>query len=64
MRHLPISCAVWLAGARRPIPKGFEIHHRNTDTSDNRWLNLFCLFGKDHSKLHNGDLLDDDKTPF
>lgn len=68
MRALPVSHCVWMWVTRHPIPVGFEIHHRNLDCTDDRWVNLFCLYGKDHEKLHNpkgecGDLLDDG-TPF
>lgn len=54
-RAIAVSWCIWLFMTKVPIPFGFEIHHRNTDVEDNRWLNLFCLFRMDHSKLHNGD---------
>jgi hypothetical protein len=52
MRSLPVAHCVWLYVAQRPIPDGFEIHHRNTLKTDNRWRNLYCLFDLDHRKLH------------
>lgn len=65
-KAIAVHRLVWLAGAGRPIPKGFQIHHRNLDTQDNRWSNLFCLHERDHRKLHSGpggDLIDED-IPF
>lgn len=64
MRSLPVSHCVWLSVAQVPIPIHFQIHHRNLDAKDNRWDNLFCLFKLDHSKLHNGEDLIDEGTPF
>jgi hypothetical protein len=67
MITIPISHCVWLYRARIQIPKGFEIHHRNLDPTDNRWDNLFCLFRLDHSKLHslhNGERDLVEETPF
>jgi hypothetical protein len=54
-RAIQISHCVWLYMARVPIPDGFQIHHRDTDQTNNCWKNLFCLFHKDHTKLHNGN---------
>lgn len=67
MRSLPVAHCVWLFKSQRAIPDDFEIHHRNTNKRDNRWLNLFCLFDLDHRKLHRDtgevdDLLE--TTPF
>jgi len=65
-RSVNVSTLVWMVGNDRPLPKGFDIHHRNEDHDDNRFQNLFALTGVDHSKLHNGDLVDgtDDEVPF
>lgn len=62
-RNLPKAHAVWMGTTLRSIPKGFEIHHRNEDVTDDRWENLFCLFKMDHDKLH-GKGLSVDNTPF
>src|SRR5687767_1819783 len=50
MRALPVSHAVWMFCTMRAIPPGFEIHHRNKDRTDDRWLNLFALYEDDHRK--------------
>jgi hypothetical protein len=67
-RNVSVARMVWLAGSRRAVPEGFEIHHRDKDATHNWWDNLFCLFELDHRKLHNGAKLVDDEeqseTPF
>lgn len=40
----------WHAG---PIPKGWDIHHKNGDPSDNAIENLECLPKAAHTRLHN-----------
>lgn len=65
--YIPLSNVIWIVGSRREIPDGFEIHHRNTVAEDNWYDNLFCLFEKDHRKLHaSKDLLEPqgEETPF
>lgn len=51
-RTILVSRLVWMAGARRPIPPGFQVHHRNQKRRDNRWGNLLCVHKLDHDKLH------------
>ena len=43
--------AVWIIN-NGEIPKGYEIHHINKDTMDNRIENLQCLSKEDHFNLH------------
>jgi hypothetical protein len=66
-RFIPLSNVIWIVGSRREIPEGFEIHHRTNNPEDNWYDNLFCLFDKDHRKLHSSrDLLEvaGEQTPF
>lgn len=46
----------------QPIPKGYEVHHRNEDPLDNSFDNLICLHPLDHSKLHHQTT--DEDVPF
>ena len=46
---------VWLSGARREVPDGFEIHHRDENRLNDEWSNLICIYGDDHRKLHDED---------
>lgn len=41
------------------IPDGFEVHHRDTDKSNNEPENLHILIGQQHRALH-GELIKDD----
>ena len=50
---------VWLSGARRLIPDGFEIHHKDENRLNDEWSNLICIYGDDHRKLHEVDELAD-----
>lgn len=34
------------------IPKGYQVHHRNTISTDNRSVNLMLMTAEDHLKLH------------
>ena len=43
---------VWMFATLTPIPTGWEIHHRDSDTSHNAFSNLLCLHQLDHRKLH------------
>lgn len=63
IRVIPVSHVIWMLGAGRSIPDGFEIHHKDLDPSHNWWDNLFCLCEPDHKKLHRvGGLIDEEKT--
>lgn len=42
---------IWIK-ANGPIPKGFEIHHKNHNCSDDRLDNLELLSGESHAKYH------------
>lgn len=46
---------VWMARLGRPVPRDFEIHHRDGDGQRNGWANLLCVHKEDHKKLHEGD---------
>lgn len=35
------------------IPEGYEIHHRDTDKTNNSPENLLCLTPSEHAQLHN-----------
>jgi hypothetical protein len=61
-RNISVAQAVWMAGSGVPIPNGFEIHHRDKDVQNNSWHNLFCLLDRDHDKLHNSSLLEEEET--
>ncbi len=54
-RKIAVSVCIWIVGSGRPVPDGFEIHHRDRDYHNNGWSNLFALFRLDHKKLHNGN---------
>lgn len=64
VRSMPVAQAVWVAKTLHPIPPGFEVHHRDLDRRNNRWLNLFCLYVDDHNKLHAGIGLLLEEAPF
>lgn len=51
-RSIAIHRLIWMVGANAIIPKGFEVHHYNEDVKENGYWNLFCLYYKDHDKLH------------
>jgi hypothetical protein len=51
-RTLPKSHVIWIAGNRKPIPRGFEVHHDNENRRDDSFDNLFLLSTADHKKLH------------
>lgn len=51
---------VWIAGTLSPIPKGFEIHHRDEDFTNDCFENLICLHKIDHRKIHGKGLIEED----
>ncbi len=44
---------VWMAGAKRIVPDGFQIHHDDLDRYNDEYGNLLCLFSDDHEKVHS-----------
>lgn len=58
-KALAVHRLVWMVGTGSIIPPGWEVHHRDKDTSHNWFRNLFCLHPVDHRKLHDGDLIED-----
>jgi hypothetical protein len=61
------ACAVhrliWMAATRSSIPEGFEVHHRDNDTSHNPFYNLMCVHKMDHDKFHKEHFEEND-VPF
>ena len=55
VKAMHVARLVWMAGAGRTIPKGFEVHHRDDDSSSDAWDNLICLHRLDHHKVHAAD---------
>lgn len=51
---------VWMYATRSTIPKEFEIHHRDRDTSNNAFENLLCVHRLDHIKFH----VSEEEVPF
>ena len=51
---------VWLC-ERGEIPKGYDIHHKDHDRSNNDISNLELVTKKQHSKLHYEELSDEEK---
>lgn len=54
-----MHCFVW-EYYNGPIPKGYEVHHKDFDKSNNDISNLQLLTRAEHRKLH-ADLLTDDE---
>lgn len=53
---------VWLAAGNEPPPRGFVIHHRNENKSDNRLENLEVKTKERHGVDHNPGALSDSKV--
>lgn len=51
-REISVSILVWIAGTRSVVPEGFEIHHMDENWRNNAFVNLLCVHGVDHDKLH------------
>ena len=51
-RTIVRSKLVWIAGSRRLVPPGFEIHHLDQDRYNDDWENLVALSPEDHDKFH------------
>ena len=51
-RTIVRSKLVWLAGSRRELPGGFEVHHLDEDRYNDAWENLVACSGPDHDKFH------------
>lgn len=62
-RLIGVAAIVWMVGNNRPLPKGFEVHHRDRDPTNNAFGNLFALSKLDHDKLHRDDLIEEE-IPF
>lgn len=43
---------VYMAGSRKVIDPGVEIHHLDSDSHNDIWSNLIALSVPDHKKLH------------
>jgi len=56
---------IWMVGAQSPVPKGWQIHHNNSekDVHVNSFDKLLCLHPTDHRKVHD-DWGDVDDVPF
>ena len=50
---------VWEDFYGRPIPKGYSIHHLNSNKKDNRIQNLQCCDKRNHSRFHGKNLSDE-----
>lgn len=55
-KAIAVSRLLWMAATNSPIPRNFEIHHRDEDPSNDCWDNLICLHKSDHLKMHNEKL--------
>lgn len=62
---IPVAHCVWLFVSGIPIPRHFQIHHRDINNLNDSYENLYCLFNKDHKKLHKLDVdLIEEPVPF
>lgn len=52
VKAIHLARLVWMAGAKRTIPKQFEVHHRDEQNDSDGFANLICLHMLDHRKMH------------
>ncbi|HYH64867.1 MAG TPA: HNH endonuclease [Urbifossiella sp.] len=65
VKAMLLARLVWMAGANRTIPKGFEVHHHDEENDNDAFRNLFCLHKLDHRKRHAAvAVVADDEVPF
>lgn len=62
-RTIVRSKLVWMAGALRLVPEGFEIHHRDENRHNDAWNNLVMVTEDDHKKL-DGRLTEESTAEF
>lgn len=60
--NIAVHKLVWMVCNNSTIPLGWEIHHRDRNTINNHYENLFCLHPNDHRKLHKSDLIAEDDS--
>ena len=46
---------VWWENTKIVVPSGYQVHHKNHDTKDNRFENLEMVHHKTHAKIHHGN---------
>ena len=65
-RTITRSKMVYLAGSRKLIPLGNEIHHKDEDNENDKWSNLISVSFEDHKKFHyeDQDTESDGEVPF
>ncbi|MEY5098697.1 MAG: endonuclease [Pseudomonadota bacterium] len=44
---------VWVSAGNPRPPKGYLLHHRDEDRTNNRLENLECISRVEHNRLHN-----------
>ena len=52
MRSTLVSHLIWMSRTMKPVPEGFQIHHKDEDPTNNDFDNLVCVHPLDHIKLH------------
>lgn len=62
-RTIAVAHIIWMVGSQCSIPKGWQIHHKDTNESNNCFSNLICLHPIDHQKVHSEGILTE-KNPF
>ena len=53
---------VWVSAGNPRPPKGWILHHKNEDRTDNRYDNLMLIRRGEHNRLHNLARARDPKT--